>query len=176
MVRKKQTTDLASCNTSRLIELANQGNSKALELLRTRYNEKPEQARIYGCLAYSARESRLKQLIGDKLQGTTLSVREKMQELEKQIAGDNPTPLERLLAERIAMCWLDVQDHEHHYSQLGDAPLSKYEWHSQMLDRAHNRYLSAITALAKIRKLGVPVVQVNIADKQINMTGPLSND
>ena len=33
-----------------------------------------------------------------------------------------------------------------------------------MLDRAHYRYLSAIRTLAMIRKLSLPVVQVNIAD------------
>ena len=37
------------------------------------------------------------------------------------------------------------------------------------LDHAHRRYLSAIRTLAQVRKLLVPVVQVNIADRQVNV-------
>ena len=38
------------------------------------------------------------------------------------------------------------------------------------LDKLHRRYLSAIKALAQIRKMG-PAVQINIAEQQINTTG-----
>jgi hypothetical protein len=37
------------------------------------------------------------------------------------------------------------------------------------IERAQRRYLGAIKALAQVRKLGVPAVQVNIGEKQINM-------
>jgi hypothetical protein len=37
------------------------------------------------------------------------------------------------------------------------------------MDRAHKRYLSALKALAQVRKLALPVLQVNIADKQLNV-------
>jgi hypothetical protein len=39
------------------------------------------------------------------------------------------------------------------------------------MDRAHRRYLSAIKALALVRRLAVPVLQVNIARKQVNVAG-----
>ena len=38
------------------------------------------------------------------------------------------------------------------------------------LDRAHRRHISAVRALAQIRKMG-PAVQINIAEKQINTSG-----
>jgi hypothetical protein len=39
------------------------------------------------------------------------------------------------------------------------------------MDRAHRRYLSAIKTLATVRKLALPVLQVNIAKKQVNVAG-----
>jgi len=37
---------------------------------------------------------------------------------------------------------------------------------------AVRRYLAAIKSLALIRKLAVPVLQVNIAKEQVNLAGP----
>lgn len=174
MARKKAVTDLATCDVHQLYEHANAGNPEALELLRKQYRDQPELARIQGNMARAARESRLKQLFGDKAPGTALAIREKVQDIAKQAAGDKPSPLERLLAERVAMCWLDVHDHEMRYAVLdGESTFKQFEWRSRMLDRAHHRYLAAIKALATVRKLSVPVLQVNIADKQINTTGGL---
>jgi hypothetical protein len=39
------------------------------------------------------------------------------------------------------------------------------------MDHAHRRYLSALRALALVRKLALPVLQVNIARKQVNVAG-----
>ena len=39
------------------------------------------------------------------------------------------------------------------------------------MDRAHRRYLTAIKTLAIVRKLALPVLQVNIAKKQVNVAG-----
>ena len=37
------------------------------------------------------------------------------------------------------------------------------------MDRAGARYLAALKPLAQVRKLAVPVLQVNIAEKQVNV-------
>jgi hypothetical protein len=37
------------------------------------------------------------------------------------------------------------------------------------VERAQRRHLSAVKTLAQVRKLGLVVVQVNIAEKQINL-------
>ena len=44
------------------------------------------------------------------------------------------------------------------------------------LDRAQKRYLTALKTLAQVRRLLVPVVQVNIAQKQINVAGVAAGD
>ena len=44
------------------------------------------------------------------------------------------------------------------------------EHHQRRMDRGHNRHLSAVRALAQVRKMG-PAVQINIAEKQTNTAG-----
>jgi hypothetical protein len=56
--------------------------------------------------------------------------------------------------------------------QAGSMTLAQGEYHHRRRDRAHNRYLTSIRALALIRKLAVPVLQVNIANKQVNVATP----
>ena len=48
--------------------------------------------------------------------------------------------------------------------------MAQSEYHQRRLDKLHRRYLSAIKALAQIRKMG-PAVQINIAEQQINTAG-----
>ena len=171
MARKKAITDLASLDGYELHDAANAGSDEALELLRTQHKESPDTLFGIGDLARNARDCRIARMLGDKAEGTKLAVRTKSADIIKKVAGDSPTPLERLLAERIAMCWLDVQDHEHQYAALTNDTFAEYEWRSRMLDRAHNRYMLAIKTLATVRRLNLPIVQVNIAEKQINTVG-----
>lgn len=45
------------------------------------------------------------------------------------------------------------------------------------LDRAQNRYLSAIRALAVVRRLQLPTIQVNVAERHVNVaTGTVRGD
>jgi hypothetical protein len=48
--------------------------------------------------------------------------------------------------------------------------MAQGEHHQRRIDRAHNRHLSAVRALAQVRKMG-SAVQINIAEKQINNAG-----
>ncbi len=50
------------------------------------------------------------------------------------------------------------------------SPRVQGDHHQKRIDRARNRHLSPVRALAQIRKMG-PAVQINIAEKQINAVG-----
>ena len=52
---------------------------------------------------------------------------------------------------------------------MGDLTLGQAEFHQKRITKAHNRYLSAIRTLAQVRRLGVPAVQVNIGEQQVNV-------
>lgn len=89
--------------------------------------------------------------------------------LREELAGPSPSPLEALLVERVVACWLHLQHTELRYAQhLGRLTMAQGEYHQRSIERAERRYLAAIKALATLRRLLTPVMQVNIAEKQIN--------
>lgn len=168
MARKtNKETSLAEYDIVDLVKLADGGNEEALDLVFGDFKEHPEHALIFGNLDKSAIATRLNASFGSQ-PASCAAVEIKMKDIVKQVAGDDPTPLERLLAQRIAMCWLDLQQQEHKYSVLGNNSTAMYIFQSKMIDRSHNRYLSAIKALAQIRRMKLPSVQLNIADQQVN--------
>jgi hypothetical protein len=96
----------------------------------------------------------------------------KVDVLRREIAGPSPTPIEQLLADRAVACWLQVQDADWRYTRLQESLLpnnAQSEYHQKRMDRAHTRYLSALKTLAQVRKLAVPVLQLDIAKKQVNV-------
>jgi hypothetical protein len=40
------------------------------------------------------------------------------------------------------------------------------------MDATNKRYLAALKALALVRKLAVPALQINVAKKQVNIAAP----
>jgi hypothetical protein len=48
--------------------------------------------------------------------------------------------------------------------------IAQAEYYQRRIDKAHKRHLSAVKALAQLRKMG-PAIQINVAEKQINTTG-----
>jgi hypothetical protein len=100
-------------------------------------------------------------------------VRAKMDLLRAELGGPQPSPIERLLAERAALCWLDCHGADLVAEVEGrkgmDAKARDY--HDRRRERAHRRYLSALKTLAQIRKLALPAIQVNIGGQQVNVAG-----
>jgi hypothetical protein len=88
--------------------------------------------------------------------------------MAEELAGPNPTPLEHLLCQRIATCHLALHLMESSKVEYasGQPFNNDDEEHWEMLkNRAQRRYLDAILALAKVRRLLVPASgQVNIAE------------
>ncbi len=91
----------------------------------------------------------------------------------KDLGADAAPALERLLIAHVAMCWLRLQQAEYHYSkQQGESvTLALAEYRERKLTTAQHRYLRACESLARVRRLALPAVQVNIGDKQINVSG-----
>jgi len=80
------------------------------------------------------------------------------------------TPLERLLGERVAACWLNVYYIDALYAQrLNSITWAESEYFQRRQERAHRLYLSAIRTLAQVQRLLVPAVQVNIGAQQLNV-------
>jgi hypothetical protein len=101
----------------------------------------------------------------------------KLHNLRTELSGPAPTPVERLLVERIVTCWLQLQYVDVRFAQAKDLSPSQADFHQRRINHAHKRFLSAVKTLATVRRLAVPVLigQVNVAGKQVNkvvMSGP----
>ena len=94
----------------------------------------------------------------------------KMAEMRAELAGPDPSPLERQLVDRIALCWLAVHDAELRAALLTDLAPDQRDYWQRRISHAHKRHLSAIKTLATVRKMAVPVIigQINVAERQVN--------
>jgi hypothetical protein len=114
----------------------------------------------------------------DRLAGKNLAVREatacRLETMRRELAGDGSTPLERQLADRVALCWLALHEGELRLASAQGLSISQCDYWQRRIDHLHRRYLSAVKALATFRRLAVPVLigQVNIAAQQVNQSGP----
>ena len=152
-----------------LLERAQDGDAAAMAEVRAILDANPSAWNELGDLARATEGAQLKLVCGDDLpfrEGLT----KRLGRLRDELAGPDCSPLERLLAERIVACWLLMQYADVKHAQMcRDLDIRWGEYFQQRQDRAHRRFLSACKTLATIRKLAVPVLQVNIGDKQVNI-------
>ena len=94
-----------------------------------------------------------------------------MDDLRAKLGADTSAPLERLLIERIVLCGYALHRAELRLTmtQKSNHTFAEGHYRDATVGRAHKRYLAAIKALAEVRKLKLPNVQVNIGEKQINV-------
>ncbi|MFN8474898.1 MAG: hypothetical protein U0822_22110 [Anaerolineae bacterium] len=159
-----------------LIRRAEGGDKNAMNELRPLLRDSSYLWEEFGNLAMQAERSLIRAFAG-KNEIAKEAVDRKMRALRAELAGPNPTPLERVLVERIVACWLALQYAETVYAQnMGDLTIRQADFHQRRLDRAHARYLSAIKTLSQVRRLMQPPLQVNIAaegSQQVNVAGDL---
>ena len=169
----KKTQAITKKDTAEMLEIfdrAEQGDKDALEKMRDVFDAVPGLCDDLGDLADMAEGSMVKLVTESPLVKEAL--RFKLNALRKQVLGSDPSPVEDLLARRIAACWLHLHYLESIYAQNLENNGLTGRWSESMqrsIDRAHSRYLSAIKSLVQVRRLLGPVVQVNIAEKQMNI-------
>lgn len=102
---------------------------------------------------------------------TRAAIRRELERVRRDAAGENPRPLERLLANRVALCWMATIHAETQYAQrLKDGmSFKESEFHQKRCERAQRQLLRAVQTLATVRRLLTPVLQVNVAEQQINV-------
>jgi len=160
-------------DTAPLVEFlgrARKGDTSTLPALQKILQNRNAVEALGGDLAQEAEHSFVNAAAGDDLVFREALTR-RMELMRADLAGPNPTPIERLLVERVVACWLQVQDADVRYAQAKDLSLKWYEYCQRRMNHSHKRYLSAVKTLALVRKLAVPVLQVNIAKKQVNVAG-----
>jgi hypothetical protein len=81
------------------------------------------------------------------------STRRKAEQLRAELAGPAPSPLERLLVERVVACWLQTNYADAAYAQLKGNGQVQHTAALRRQNSAQQRYLQAVKALATVRKL-----------------------
>jgi hypothetical protein len=151
-----------------VVRRASHGDATALPALRRLFQADAGLTRCLGDLAGRVRDTLL-----DHLAGRNLSLREaagrELDRLRAELAGPSPTPVERMLVERVVLAWLQAHEADWRLAMACVDPA--VEFLQRRSDHAQRRLLAAIKALAAVRRLARPALQVNIADRQVNVTG-----
>jgi hypothetical protein len=154
-----------------LLERAKDGDESVTEQVREMLTICPEFAESLGGDLGQITE----RLLSTAVAGNDIPFREaikhRMATLRQDLAGPAATPIESLLVDRIVICWLQVQmaDIAHAKEEAQTIILEKFQLRRQ--DSANRRYLAAIRTLATIRKMALPVLQINVGQNQVNLTG-----
>lgn len=139
-----------------LIGHATQGDRAALPALRRLLDAAPALWRHAGDVARVAEAAWV-----DLIAGRDLLVRESLTRsvaaLKAELAGPSAPPLERLLAERVACCWMQAGQADAASAQLrGQGPTAaQLDLLQRRQEQTQRSLLAAIKALATVRKLGV---------------------
>jgi len=89
----------------------------------------------------------------------------------RDLGYDGASPLERSLIEHAALCWLRLQCVEQRFSYITNegCTLAQGDYWERRLSAAQRRYLRAVETLARVRRLRLPALQVNIGENQTNI-------
>ena len=146
------------------IVLARRGDKKVLPMLRRALSEHPELVSHYGSLALQTQESWL-QLIAGKDILLAESMRLHLDTMRSELAGSHPSPLDRLLVDRILACHVQVLYFEAMETTDPTAEnmrLARYRMERR--DQAHRQFLSAAKMLATVRNL---VARTNVIQVEL---------
>jgi hypothetical protein len=98
-----------------------------------------------------------------------LGIKSRVRLLRQELAGPRPSPLESILIERIACCWIQAHHADILTATWRNATIPQAEYLQRRQDHTARRFLQACKALAQVRKLLGPNIQVNVAEKQVNI-------
>lgn len=149
-----------------LLERARSGDEQVVPELRNWLESRPDLWHFYGDLGRHARQGWLGLVAGKDL-AIRESVDRVMLELERELAGPNPSRIERLLIDRVLANWLRLHFAELAATQAMNRPKLAEFWDRRQ-SRAERAYLASLGALTTLRRLlsMVPVPAVTTAQRQ----------
>lgn len=155
-----------------LFDRANDGDDTVLPQVHELLELNPQNAipMLYGDLAANNEATLIGRLASDN-DARYAAIQKQVELKREELAGPDSSPLVNMLVDRIVVCWLQVQLGDQLCLETGWMTQPQMEHREKVRDRAHRRLLQAIKTLARVRKLAVPVVQVNVAERQVNVVG-----
>jgi hypothetical protein len=140
---------------AQLLKRAEQGDCSVQPELREMLATNPNLWKGYGDLAAQAEGALIQLAAGPNLL-MAASLLRKLKALKDELGGESPSPLERLLVERITTTWLQITYYDAHSAQATGAREARSKLLLRQQDAAHRRHLEAVKILATVRKLLTP--------------------
>ena len=135
-----------------ILERARQGDVSVLPQLKQVLDENESLWRDSHNMVAMSEQAWLDKIAGKDLFASQ-SLRRQVEKLKLDLLGTSPTPLEKLLVDRIAAAWLGVH-HAEMAEAFGDASGNKVaQMRLKRLESANKRFLAATKALVVARRL-----------------------
>jgi hypothetical protein len=149
-------------------------NPQDILALRRYLDEHREVWRVLGDLSEFAYTRLVDAAVGDHL-----ALRESLKTgrlaMRQDLGYEEASALERLLIDQVVLCWLRMSHVEFNHTAISnrDTPLSVRDHWERKLSATQRRYLRACETLARVRRLRLPSLQINVGDRQVNVAGGL---
>jgi hypothetical protein len=135
-----------------LVQRARKGDETVLPQLREMLDTRPELWQHFGDLAVHAREAWLRVISADDL-ALKESTARKAENLVRELAGPEPSVVEKLLAERAVLCWMQLAHADALAAQSLSQSRQQADFWAKRQSGAHRRYLTSLAALVTLRRL-----------------------
>ncbi|MBA3274155.1 MAG: hypothetical protein H0T72_00055 [Chloroflexia bacterium] len=151
------------------IAKADNGDAKAIEVLRKVFREVPNVVEMVSGLAWNAENAMLASVSPGAAELFRQQAANQRDKLREEGTG---TALEDMLIRRISLdCIASLQADRQRTLAPGESrSLELSRFYDHQADRAHRRLLASVESLARVRKLITPI-QINIAEQQVNVAG-----
>jgi hypothetical protein len=169
--KKKQQTDLVSLDITtpegraEIERLAEEGDRAVIPKLRELLRSPEGQDLVRGTNWDRVVRTAWVGAIEKNTEGLAFRVSTELQmdQLEKELAGDNSTLMERLVIKRVVICWVALQYAESQralYIKVSDKPSRDIrKLNDQRCERLQRMYLASIKSLAQVKRLRMPTLQ-----------------
>ena len=147
-----------------LAERADAGDVTAMSLLRQWMKQYPGVITTFGGnLAERAAQSLIGTITGECWISKE-SILQHLDQMRAELAGPNPSAIEKLLVDRVIACWLQVYHADLMAARADDGSLQTGDYLQRRQDHAHRRFLNAVKLLATVRRLALPIrVDLNVS-------------
>jgi hypothetical protein len=140
---------------SALIDKANRGkpNGPQVKALRQFIDSHPEMAKEHNVVAYSVRRGLMLKISAEP--GNFELFEREYEKNRDELGWKDASPIERLMIERVMLCWMRLLWCEHYDAGFmqGGVSMRESEYADKQLARAHSRYVRALESLARLRLL-----------------------
>lgn len=142
-----------------VLRQANTGDTQALATVQQWLDTHPVAWQVTGDVAQQVQEALLTRVAGNNTVKRECTQRA-IESLSQSLAGAQPSPLERLLAQRVVLDWLYLSYLEAlELRQMEESrPMHHADDSARRVDHAHRRYLRSIKTLATVRRLLTPAM------------------